>query len=180
MLLWLATFGWASDTILNGTPVDPRSLAGVTLERATVRFDAQGNIRIDAPGYKVQVVAPGTRAPVPSPGAVTAGRWWVVTEDRGSVGHTVEIQVNGQVVTTARSGEGDRVFDMGPWLRPGENTIRVKSTSSNPSGGTLTVFAGAGGSANGTFGMSAPQVEFGLGPNQIGSQQREFTLNVDR
>lgn len=183
MMFWLlATVGWSNDTYLNGTIVDARSLAGVTLERATVRFDDKGNVHIDAPGYKVQVVAPGSRSPtVPAaPGAIAQGRWWIVTEDKGSVGHTVEVWVNGQLAQTCRSGEGDRVFDIGSRLRAGANQVLVKSVSSNPSGGTLTVFLGSGGSEKGYFDMPAPQVEFGLGSTRVGATQREYTLTVDR
>jgi hypothetical protein len=175
----LATVGFA-DTYLNGVLVEPRSLAGVTLERATVRFDEKGNLHVEAPGYKVQVVPPKTTASSPAPNGIVPGRWWVVTEDQGSIGHTVEVLVNGQLVTTSRSGEGDRVFDLGPWLRTGPNTVLVRSVSTTPSGGTLTIFVGAGGSDKGTFAMSRPQVEYGVGARQSGPQQRAFTLNVDR
>jgi hypothetical protein len=58
--------------------------------------------------------------------------------------------------------------------------VVVKSTSTNPSGGTLTVFVGAGGSEKGYFDMPPPPIEYALSPSRTGSYQREYTLSVDR
>lgn len=61
-LLWLAAAALAGDVYINGIRADV--LPVMSMEQVTVRFDAQGNIWIDAPTYRVTVVTP---APAPSP-----------------------------------------------------------------------------------------------------------------
>jgi hypothetical protein len=194
-LLWFASFAVAGGVYVNGTYVEPRSMAGVSLSGATVRFDDQGNVHINAPGYKIQVadgVQPVSRPPVIAPGssggatlaatqsAVAYGRWWVVTEDQSSKGHLVDIYINGTLAATVRSGQGTQLVELSKWLKPGSNEVVVKSTSSNPSGGPLTVFAGAGGTEKGHFDMPSPAIEYGLGPGKKGTHERTYTLTVDR
>src|SRR5688572_18152345 len=106
-MLWLLTLAaQAGNLYVNGTLVDARQMPNVTLDKVTVRFDAQGNIFVDAPGYKIQVA--GTPQPMPSMGAgggfgapmpqpmappmssgVMPARWWMVTEDNASTGHQI-------------------------------------------------------------------------------------------
>jgi hypothetical protein len=183
MVGWLATAAWAGGVYINGTYVEPRSVAGVTLEQATVRFDDQGNIHVDAPSYRVEV-APGGPAPAPAPKPVTSpvayGRWWLVTEDRGSVGHVAEVWINGALAQTVRSGQGDQLFELSRYLKLGPNTVLVKSYSTNPSGGSFTLFVGPGGSEKGYFDMPPPPVEYALSSARNGTSQREYTLSVDR
>src|SRR5687767_8677179 len=97
-LLTQAVF--AGSVYINGVRADV--LPEVTVTNATVRLDAQGNVWIDAPGYRVQVVQPGNAASGPSgvsqspsqpvqstvPDRIGTGVWWLVTEDNASSGHT--------------------------------------------------------------------------------------------
>ncbi|MEQ1568865.1 MAG: hypothetical protein ABMA64_24720 [Myxococcota bacterium] len=182
MLGWIAAAAWAGGVYINGTYVDARSVAGVRLEDATVTFDDQGNVRIDAPGYRVQPQGAPAPAPPPPPRPVVAyGHWWLVTEDRGSAGHTAEVWINGQLAQTVRSGDGEqRLYELSRFLKLGPNTILVRSYSDNPSGGSLTLYLGAGGSEKGYFDMATPPVEFGLSASRSGTVEREYTLSVDR
>jgi hypothetical protein len=183
-MVWWVAAAWAGGVFINGTLVDPRSVAGVSLAQANVRFDDQGNVSIEAPGYKVQPVGVPTPTPRPAPNptpAVAYGHWWLVTEDRGSAGHSVEVYINGQLVQTVRSGQGQqKLYELSRYLRLGPNAIVIKSYSTNPSGGTLTVFVGAGGSEKGYFDMPPPPVEYALSASKVGAGQRDYTLNVDR
>lgn len=185
MVLWFASLALAGAVYVNGASVEPRSLSGVSLAGATVRFDAQGNVHITAPGYEAKpAVQPGSRppviAPVPAASGVTYGRWWIVTEDQGSKGHLVDVYINGTLATTIRSGQGTQLVELSKWLRLGSNEVVLRSVSSNPGGGPLTVFAGAGGTEKGHFDMPSPVVEYGLGPGKTGTHERQYTLNVDR
>lgn len=189
MLVWFASLALAGGVYVNGTYVEPRSMAGVNLAGATVRFDDQGNVHISAPGYKIQVAdgvqpASTTRPPVISPpkstSGVAYGRWWVVTEDQGSKGHLVDVYINGTLAATIRSGQGTQLVELSKWLKLGSNEVVLRSTSTNPGGGALTVFAGAGGTEKGHFDMPSPSIEYGLGAGKTGTHERKYTITVDR
>ncbi|MDO9280422.1 MAG: hypothetical protein Q7U06_00835, partial [Pseudomonadota bacterium] len=120
-LLMPAVF--AGSVYINGVRAD--LLPEVTVTNATVRFDGQGNVWIDAPGYRVQVVQPGEPAATAVPAAspplssvaaqrVGSGLWWLVTEDNASSGHTLEVVVNGTLVRRIASGEPQLILDIGP------------------------------------------------------------------
>jgi hypothetical protein len=192
----LLTTAFAADTYINGTVIDPRAVADVRLERATVWFDALGNVHIDAPGYTVEVVEPALAAtaaaahPVPPPtpapprppvsSGVAASRWFVVSADSGSVGHTIEVWINGQIATTIRSGQAQAIVDIGRWLRLGANQVEIRSSSAHADGGTLYVYVGTGSDRSGTFVMDEPPIEFGLAADRLGQYSRTYPLNVDR
>jgi hypothetical protein len=190
--MWIlsAAVALAGSVYVNGTFVEPRSLAGVSLDKATVRFDAQGNVFIDAPGYQLQTGLAPVTAPVPSPrpptiappaaSQVTYGRWWLVVEDSQSSGHTVEIWINNQLATTLRSGDGGKLVELSKWLRLGANNVLVKSSSTNPTGGIFAVYLGAGGSEKGSFAMPSPAVNYELGASRTGPYQREYNFTVDK
>src|SRR5687768_911017 len=80
MVAWLlASLSMAGAVYVNGVPVDPRYLSGLTLEKVNVKVDPQGNLFIDAPGYKVEVPpgmmpSGGTQAPggYPPPGGIAS------------------------------------------------------------------------------------------------------------
>ena len=63
LVAWLAGTAIAGQVFVNGVRADV--LPPVTLERCTVRVDPQGNIYIDAPGYKVAVTQPGNAPAAP-------------------------------------------------------------------------------------------------------------------
>lgn len=186
-MIWLlALAAQAGNLYVNNTLVDPRSLPNVALDKVNVRFDAQGNIFVDAPGYKIQVqggVAPmpvgATTAP-PAGSGVAAARWWMVTEDNGTTGHQIEVWVNGQLAQTVTSGQPQKIVDVGRWLRLGANQVLVKSSSASPTGGSFYVYLGTGSDQSGTVVMDNPAVSFGVGSSRSGPYQREYTLNVDR
>ena len=189
-MIWLLPLAaMAGNLYVNNTLVDPRSMPNVALDKVNVRFDAQGNIFVDAPGYKIQVQ--GATAAVPAPSVstppmpppasgVAPARWWMVTEDNGSTGHQVEIWVNGQLAQTVTSGQPQKIVDVGRWLRIGANQVLVKSSSTNPTGGSFYVYLGTGSDQSGTVVMDNPAVSFGVGSSRSGPYQREYTLNVDR
>jgi len=188
MLVWIASTALAGGVYINGTFVDPKTISGVTIDQAAVRFDAQGNVYVVAPNYQVQM-ASGSTAPAPKPApptppgstGVSYGHWWLVTEDQGSVGHVAELWITGALLKTARSGDPQGPpFELSKFLHLGPNTIVVKSYSTNPAGGSLTLFVGAGGSEKGYFDMPPPPIEYALSASKTGTAQREYTLPVDR
>lgn len=191
MVLWMSAV-LAGQVTVNGIDVTD-ALRGQTFEGATVTFDEQGDIHISAPGYRIEIEgaapaetvtapdpAPPAEPPAPPAGAgVAAGRWWLATEDSGSTGHTVEVFLNGSLVRTIRSGEPQLIFDIGPWLRPGDNDVRIVSESVAPGGGALYVYLGSGTNETGTVVLGQPDVQFGVGASREGTREREYRLTVD-
>ena len=185
----------AGNLYVNNVLVDPRSIADVSFERVTVRVDAQGNLWVDAPGYRIEVQSPAPTAvatspvgagggvpvaPPPPAGAVTPARWWLVTEDAGTTGHTIQVFVNGQQAYTFRSGQPQTIVDVGRWLVVGPNQVKFVSSSVTPTGGSFYVYMGTGSNQSGTVVLDNPVVQFGLGMNRSGPYEREFTMTVDR
>lgn len=188
--MWLLSTAFAGGVFLNEVQVNPADLAGMQLTGVTVTADAQGNLYLQAPGYSVKPVQP-TVTPAPAPGplpvplapmpgseAVAPGAWWLYAEDQASVGHLVEVIVNGVVVTTVRSGQAPVILDLQKWLKPGANRVECVATSTNATGGPLYVYLGRGQDQNGTVNMGTPDIQFGVGSSRVGTTRRDYTLEV--
>lgn len=229
--MWLAGTALAGNVYLNGTYIDPIQVAGLEMEDVDVKIDPQGNIHIDAPGYKVEVMAPppapagaagansaysapqpggnpGYAAPAPqpygqpapqpygaaaqpqpygtpvpgalvNPNGINKASWWLVTEDNGSGGHSVDVLINDQVAHTLRSGQAQQIVDISAFLQKGNNKVLVKSNSAGATGGTLYVFIGPGSDQSGTVVMDEPEVQFGVGSSRTGPYEREYAVQVN-
>ncbi len=240
--LWLTCVAFAGNVYLNGTFIDPIQVAGLEMADVDVKIDPQGNIHIDAPGYKVEVMSPpapaaygaptpgNAAAPVtsqygaPTPGGAPAAptpgygapqppaqppqnsygpaatpngqpapgvapsvnangiakaSWWLVTEDNGSGGHSIDVLINDQVAHSLRSGQAQQIVDISAFLAKGANKVTVKSNSNGASGGTLYVFIGPGNDQSGTVVMDKPEVQFGVGSSRTGPYQREYDIQVN-
>jgi hypothetical protein len=64
LLLAMVSLAHAGAVYLNGVRAD--ELPPTTIANATIRVDADGNLWIDAPGYRVTVTEPGSAAPLPA------------------------------------------------------------------------------------------------------------------
>ncbi|MSQ00698.1 MAG: hypothetical protein EXR71_02270 [Myxococcales bacterium] len=186
---WCVLGAWAGDVYLNGIRADV--LPVMSMENVTVRFDAQGNIWVDAPTYRVRVSTgdatipsnpASALAPPPPPAprvqsGVAAGSWWLVTEDNDSVGHDVAVAVNGVSVQRVRSGEGQLILDLGAWLQRGTNTITMTAAPGSYAGGALMVYVGKGGADEGTVRLEAPDIRYARRAVDLGSgATRSYTL----
>ncbi len=210
MLGLLLATAYAGNVYVNNTLVDPASMPNVSFEKVTVRVDAQGNLWIDAPGYRIQVMggspgaqpatmggspggvtspavvsgslpgmAPRPGAP-PTAGGVSAARWWMVTEDGGTTGHSIEVWINNQLAYTVVSGQPQKIVDVGRFLHIGANQVRISAISANPAGGSYYVYLGTGSDQSGTVVMDNPIVQFGVSAGKSGTTDRQYTLTVDR
>lgn len=181
MWVVLCTAAMAGELYINDTRVDPASVTGVVLEKVTVTFDADGNTRIVAPGYQIKVVdRPGggrTKVAPPKP-AVPAATYWLVTEDRNSEGHSVDVIINGRKALTLQSGGEQAIHDLAKFLKRGANTIVMSSNSIDPAGGSFYVFVGTGTDDAGTVRLDDPTVQYGLGPANQGAYERTYPLEV--
>jgi hypothetical protein len=182
--LWVIPSLFAGSVYINGVRADVPPIT--TLEGVNVRFDEQGNVWVDAPGYRVQVVSPVAMpepAPVPRRAtdvAAPAARatWWLVTEDVGSVGHSVEVFVNGVLVRRIASGEPQVLVDLSPWLRSGPNVVTLNPLPGAPTAaGSLSVYAGRGATIAGTLHLDNPEVTYTRRAGEPAAS-RQFTFNL--
>lgn len=178
----------AGSVYINGVRAD--LLPEITISNATVRFDAQGNVWVDAPGYRVQVLPPqemsnATPLPAGDDAAVSyrvpTGLWWMVTEDNASSGHLLEVLVNGTLVRRVTSGDPQVIVDLAPYLRPGANVVIVNPLPGpTPGGGPMNVYIGRGANRSGTIHLDNPDVSFSRRASDGGNGggARQYTLTV--
>lgn len=152
----------AGSLYINGTRIENPPVT--TLTHVDVRFDADGNIWIDAPQYAVAVTE-STRTeppstPAPAPSAIPASTWWLVVEDAGSTRQVVDIAINGAFVARVKSGEPQRLLDLAPFLQPGRNLAVFQAAASPGAVGSLKVYIGRGFDADGAIQINDPSVRF--------------------
>lgn len=170
VLLALMGSAQAGSVYVNGVKAD--AMRNFEFEDVNVRIDEDGNVWIEAPNLMIEVRGaddtppedpPEPEAEVPEgeseaavdppppaePEPVAAGQWWLTSADDGSVGQIVEIQVNGVVVATARSGEPALALDLAPFLEHGDNAVTLihRPDPTRVEGGPLTVRIGTGADA---------------------------------
>jgi hypothetical protein len=107
--------------------------------------------------------------------------WWLVTEDDGSTGHTLEVLVNGTLVRRVASGQPQLILDVGAYLRRGANTVVVQGVpGGSPAGGPLSIYLGRGNTLSGTLRLDNPEVAFSARASDGagGSPTRQYTLTV--
>jgi hypothetical protein len=165
----------AGDVYVNGVRSD--GLKGQEFKDVSVRFDTNGDVWIDAPRYRVERQ---DGAPPPDPAAVPEARYWLVTQDDGSRGHTVDVTVNGELVKKVRSGDKQLILDLRPWLRPGPNAVAFSAVGSPAGGGALQLHVGTGSSQSGTLVLDDPEITFVRRGGAAGSRasSRVFTFDV--
>jgi hypothetical protein len=110
--------------------------------------------------------------------APSAARWWLVTEDNASTGHTIEVYVNGALAHTVMSGGGQQILDLSDHLRPGANAVRMQSNSVSATGGAFYVYVGRGSNDSGTVVLEKPEIQYGLGASRKGPYSRDYQLVV--
>lgn len=147
----LPALALGGSVFLNGVNID--GLTDVKFEKATVRIDANGNVQIDAPHYKVvqdpvaaqrppppapaPVVAPPppqpVAAPAPSPVQPAAAqvptritkRYWLVVKQSapGMTEYDVDVYLNAKWLMTVKNGMYDDAVNITRHLKPGQNTV---------------------------------------------------------
>jgi hypothetical protein len=161
-LLLVTAMASAGELYVNG--VRATGLRDQAFDDADVRIDEQGDIHITAPQYVIRSLDPvpsQPSQPAPQASAVSAGQYWMVTEDHRSTGHTVEVFVNGDLVRRLRSGEPQIILDLAPWLTPGANNVTFSALPGpQPGGGALHVYMGTGYNDAGVIRLHEPQIDY--------------------
>jgi len=170
----------AGELYVNG--VRATGLREQSFDDADVRIDEHGDIHITAPKYVIRSLEPTTTPTptTPTASAVSAGRFWLVTDDHRSTGHTVEVFVNGNLVRRVRSGEPQVILDLAPWLIPGSNNVTFSALPGpQPGGGVLHVYMGTGYNDAGVIRLTAPQIDFARRSSDASSGgMSDFVLSV--
>ncbi|MCP4674818.1 MAG: hypothetical protein GY854_04755 [Deltaproteobacteria bacterium] len=140
-LLIVLTIGLASSAVyarsifLNG--VDISAVRGQTFKGASVTIDTNGDVRIDAPGYKVEVVDPEpTSASARNkqnkggPNSSLSNRYYLVTQPSpgGRAQYDFTISVNGVEYKKIEADSSQLIMEISAWLHKGENEIVIKGT----------------------------------------------------
>jgi hypothetical protein len=136
----------AGDVFINGQKV--RGVTGLTLEGCTVTFDLKGDVHVTAPGYTVAAVAAKgeqvakvTQAAEPA-GIIAAveNRYFLVTRTSapGAVPLDFEVLVGGRKVKTISSEDNGLVVELTLFLKPGRNTIEIRSLAKTTTAGAPT------------------------------------------
>lgn len=137
ILSLLASAALAGAVYVNGVRADV--LPEVVLERCTVRLDGQGNVFIDAPGYKVNITDPGEAAA--GPRAVSLGGPALPGGAVATVGAGVGAVAAGAV------GVGATAVGMGASALPGGAVAMGAATFPGAAVTTTGARPGAGGGA---------------------------------
>ena len=181
----------AGSLYVNGVRAD--TLRNFEFSHVDVKVDDQGNIWVDAPLYKVEMQSPDqAKAPevrtvetpgtVPTPSASDApvGVYWLVTEDNASVGHTIDVVVNGTLAQKVRSGDTQVILDIGKYLKVGTNTVVMTAQPSEKlDGGVVEIYIGTGANINGTLTMDRPLIDFARrATDNAGGASQSFEIVV--
>ena len=187
-LLALSLSASAANVYVNGTPVD--GLKNFEFTNVSVQIDENGDVFIVAPQYNVALGEEATKkkktnrkdvttAPAPSgDGTVAGNRWWLIADDNDSVGHVVDVEINGTVVRTYKSGER-LIFDVGPYLNTGTNSVQFVSRGSPPMGGALFLFLGTGSVDGGRISQDEPKIKFKRNASSMPKDSVSYSLQVD-
>ena len=109
----------ATDVYLNGTRVNGL-LRNQTFKNATVKFGAQGNVFIDAPGYTVQIYdAAGSGRVRPQ------GRFWVVVNVPSPGHYALQVTANGKRIADVPATSRQHVAELTDALEIGRNDVVV-------------------------------------------------------
>ncbi len=147
VLSWGPAVALAGPSIwLNGVSID-----GVTnqrFENCDVVIDGQGNVHIEAKGYRVRVAAAGPQLPPqrapsqPAPAAPAAGervgpaeaaltrRYFLVTEQSqpGGAQYDIAVFINSKWIRDLKSTEEQVVTEVTKYLHPGSNRVVFAAT----------------------------------------------------
>lgn len=121
----------AVEVYVNGTRVTG-GLKNQTFKKADVSFDANGDVRILAPGFKIELGGDGAMpgaptAPTPTPTMETplGNRYWLIMNADTPGHYQVQILLNGTIVADIPAKSPQYVMDLSTKMVHGLNTVQV-------------------------------------------------------
>jgi len=110
-----------AEVYINGVKVTG-AIKNTELPKVQVRFDAQGNVHIAAPGYKIEVVDP-TAHPTPVAATAQRPRYWVIVNMTTPGHYAVRVLANGQMVGDVATAQRQYVSEITDKLQLGTNAM---------------------------------------------------------
>ena len=142
-----STTAHARKVYLNGVNIS--AVRGQTFKQATVIIDSNGDVRIEAPGYKVELVdqnqpeqippaaaPPKTAADNGGPNLLLTKRYYLVTQPSpdGRSQYDFAVTVNGVERKNVTAGTSQIIMEISSWLRVGDNEVFI-TANKNLAGG---------------------------------------------
>ncbi len=184
ILMLTAGAAAAAAVYLNG--VDITSVRNKTFKNATVRIDDKGNIHIDAPGYKVEVVNPQDEAAGPNPNLTN--HYYLVTQPsaEGKAQYDFIVTIGGVEKKVIPAGSPQVILEISAWLNPGPNEIRLtaakrlekgrKSASQNDE---ARLIIGRGHVENKIVKIDGILTSLNVNASQVDTKNKVFTLRAE-
>ncbi|MEZ4468818.1 MAG: hypothetical protein R3F43_31425 [bacterium] len=119
--LGLAAPAYAFDVYLNNVKVTG-GVANQTFTDVNVRIAGNGDVYIDAPGYKVEVEQPPVAAAAEG---IAVGKYWFFLDAKIPNSYKVSVTVNGKPAIDVPGTSAQWVADLGPYLTVGTNQLQV-------------------------------------------------------
>jgi hypothetical protein len=115
----------ATEIYINGVRVG--AVAGVEMSGCEVRFDAQGNIHITAPGY--EVVAPPPQEALDRPSVGLVGNYFLLVESTpvGETPYQLNLILNGEPFREITASQNGLVISLNETLLVGKNKLTIQA-----------------------------------------------------
>jgi hypothetical protein len=180
----------ARSVFLNG--VEITHVTGQTFKNATVLIDGDGNIHIEAPGYKVKLVDDDGTGADPGPAATEGGanpalrmRIFLTTRPSPAAQYDLVLSVNGVQRKVIKAADEAVILEVSSWFARGENRITVKAVKRIEDGrksisaaDSVGLIIGAGREEEAVVKIQNVFVDFKANASQIVERTETYTVNA--
>jgi hypothetical protein len=179
----------ARSVFLNGVEIS--HLTGQTFKNSTVHIDKDGNIHIEAPGYKVKLVDDDAVS-MDSGGTIEGGanpalsmRIFLTTRPSAAAQYDLLVSVNGVQRKVIKAGEPVVIVEVSAWFVKGENKVTIKAIKridgvrkSVSAADSVGLILGAGREEDSVVKIQSVFVDFKANASQIVDRAETYTFNA--
>jgi hypothetical protein len=189
-----ASLADAREVYVNGVNVG--SLRNQTFKDATVTIDENGDIRIDAPRYEIDVVDEKDRVMGTANGSddqtgrnpQLQKRYFLAAQpaDGGRAQYDIVIKINGIERRVVKAGDPEVIVEVSAWLKAGHNTVEIaarknlaggrKSTSPSDS---VRVVVGPGHEEGKIVKIDGVSADFKCDASQLADVVKTYEINAN-
>lgn len=189
-----APLAGAREVYVNG--VNAGSLRGQTFKEATVTIDENGDVHIDAPRYKVEIVDERDQVMGAAAGPdertgrnpQLAKRYFLSFKpaDRGRAQYDIVLRINGIERRVMKAGDPDLVVEVSAWLRAGRNAVEIAARK-NPAGGrkstspsdSIRVVLGTGHEEGKVVVIDGVKADFSCDASQLADVVKSYAVDAE-